>query len=371
MTQTPPGRRSQRATILDVAAAAGVSRQTVTRAMNDMPGIKTETRQRIQELAKELGYTPSRFAKGLVQGARTSVGLAIPDLTNPYFPAFASSVVEQATQRGWHVVMDDYGHGGRSGLDAVVHLAPHVDAVIGYLGGYAGQAQAILGRRPLVVLDERPGSAAGAVTFDYRHAAELAIGRLQSAGRRRIAYVDSIRGPVKAGAEGHNPGDRPSGTGGSPETLPDRPVADDGFVTTRGRAFAAVLKESYGDAFDCSAVAVEESTSEARTAVGKLLARHPGIDGIVAFNDLVASGVLKALADAGKRVPEDCLVIGMDGIPLGEQLSPELTTLSLDLREVGRTAVELLDGLLAGNPTAGSAEAHLVLRHKLVVRQSA
>ncbi|WP_461164309.1 LacI family DNA-binding transcriptional regulator [Arthrobacter sp. R4-81] len=381
MTQTPAGRRSQRATILDVAAAAGVSRQTVTRAMNDMPGIKTETRQRIQELAKELGYTPSRFAKGLVQGARTSVGLAIPDLTNPYFPAFASSVVEQATQRGWQVVMDDYGHGGRNGLDAVEHLAPHVDAVIGYLGGYAGQAQSVLGRRPLIVLDEEPGSAAGAITFDYRHAAELAIRRLWSAGRRQIAYVDSIRGPEKPGPEKPGP-EKPGpekpdpdthvpGMAGSAEILPHGPGSGDGFVTSRGRAFAAVLAESYGDAFDCSAVAVEESASAARTAVRDLLAQQPGIAGIVAFNDLVASGVLKAVADAGKRVPEDCLVIGMDGIPLGEQLSPELTTLSLDLREVGRTAVELLDGLLAGSLTAGSAEARLTLRHRLVVRQSA
>lgn len=356
MTQSPAGRRSQRATILDVAAAAGVSRQTVTRAMNDMPGIKTETRQRIQELAKELGYTPSRFAKGLVQGARTSVGLAIPDLTNPYFPAFASSVVEQATQRGWQVVMDDYGHGGRNGLDAVEHLAPHVDAVIGYLGGFAGQAQAILGRRPLVVLDEEPGSAAGSITFDYRHAAELAIGRLRSAGRRQIAYLDSLRGSSEAHGS---------------ETLPRGLERRDGFVTSRGRAFAAVLAESHGDALECSALAVEESTSAGRAAVRELLARQPGIDGIVAFNDLVASGVLKALADSHKRVPEDCLVIGMDGIPLGEQLSPELTTLSLDLREVGRTAVELLDGLLGGSLTAGGAEAHLTLRHRLVVRQSA
>ncbi len=341
--------------------------------MNDMPGIKTETRQRIQELANELGYTPSRFAKGLVQGARTSVGLAIPDLTNPYFPAFASSVVEQATQRGWQVVMDDYGHGGRNGLDAVEHLAPHVDAVIGYLGGYAGQAQAILGRRPLIVLDEEPGSAAGAITFDYRHAAELAIRRLRSAGRRHIAYLDSVRGPEKPAhekpdAENHADTHVP-GMAGSTDLLPHGPGSGDGFVTARGRAFAAVLAES--DALDCVAVAVEESASAARTAVRDLLEQQPGIAGIVAFNDLVASGVLKALADAGKRVPEDCLVIGMDGIPLGEQLSPELTTLALDLRDVGRTAVELLDGLLAGSLTAGSAEAHLTLRHRLVVRQSA
>jgi DNA-binding LacI/PurR family transcriptional regulator len=123
--------------------------------MNGMPGIKESTRQRVQELAQELGYTPSRFAKGLVQGARTSVGLAIPDLTNPYYPAFASSVVELATLRGWHVVVDDYGHGGRSGLDAV----------IGYLGGHADQALSFLGRRPLIVLDVAPGGAAGRINF--------------------------------------------------------------------------------------------------------------------------------------------------------------------------------------------------------------
>ena len=119
MTPTSSGPNVHRATILDVAAAAGVSRQTVTRAMNDMPGISASTRERVQRLAAELGYSPSRFAKGLVQGARTSLGLAIPDLTNPYFPAFASSVVEEATQRGWNVVVDDFGHGSGTGLDAV------------------------------------------------------------------------------------------------------------------------------------------------------------------------------------------------------------------------------------------------------------
>ena len=111
--------------------------------MNDMPGISAATRERVQSLATELGYSPSRFAKGLVQGARTSLGLAIPDLTNPYFPAFASSVVEEATQRGWNVVMDDFGHGSGSGLDAVARLAPQVDALIGYFGAGSHEAHPV------------------------------------------------------------------------------------------------------------------------------------------------------------------------------------------------------------------------------------
>jgi DNA-binding LacI/PurR family transcriptional regulator len=336
MTSSSPGNPpAKRATILDVAAAAGVSRQTVTRAMNDMPGIRQATRERVQELARELGYSPSRFAKGLVQGARTSIGLAIPDLTNPYFPAFASSVVEMATQRGWNVVVDDFGHGTSSSLDAVARLSPQVDAVIGYLGSDSGKAQAMLGRRPVVVLDDPAGQAAGGISFDYSHAARLALDRLLAVGCGHIAYLDS-------------------GTA-------------DAF-TARGSAVAGVAGEQ---GIELTVFRAAESAQAAREAVMALLSRHAAMDGLLAFNDLMAAGALKGLARSGRRVPDDCAVIGMDGIPLGELVTPELTTLSLNLREVGRTAVDLLEGLLSGAFAHGSAEAQLRLRHDLILRESA
>lgn len=335
MTSTSPGRPAKPATILDVAAAAGVSRQTVTRAMNDMPGIKQETRERVRELALELGYTPSRYAKGLVQGARTSVGLAIPDLTNPYFPAFASSVVEMATRRGWNVVMDDFGHGSGSSLDAVERLAPHVDAVIGYLGSHAAEAQSVMGRRPVVVLDDPDAQAAGGISFDYAHAARLGLERLMGVARTSIAYLDS-----------------------GPETL----------LSARG---AAVAQAAADLGLSLAVVHAGESAEAARFAVGSLLDEHPAVDGLLAFNDVMAAGALKALAATGRSVPRDCAVIGMDGIPLGVLVTPELTTLSLDLRAVGRAAVDLLAGLLTGAIAPGSPEARLTLRHELVIRGSA
>jgi DNA-binding LacI/PurR family transcriptional regulator len=335
MSTSSPGRLAKRATILDVAAAAGVSRQTVTRAMNDMPGIKQETRERVQETARELGYTPSRYAKGLVQGARTSVGLAIPDLTNPYFPAFASSVVEMATLRGWNVVMDDFGHGSGSSLDAVERLAPHVDAVIGYLGPHAAAAQSLLGHRPVVVLDDPTGLAAYGISFDYPYAAKLGLEHLAGVARTRIAYLDA-----------------------GPATL----------LSARGAAVthaAAVL------GIELTVAHADESAEAARVAVEALLAEHPALDGLLVFNDLMAAGALKALATHGRSVPGDCAVIGMDGIPLGLLVTPELTTLSLDLRDVGRAAVDLLAGLLSGDVLPGSAAARRTLRHELVIRESA
>ena len=335
MSSPSPGPPARRATILDVAAAAGVSRQTVTRAMNDMPGIKQETRQRVQELARELGYTPSRYAKGLVQGARTSVGLAIPDLTNPYFPAFASSVVEMATLRGWNVVVDDFGHGSGSGLDAVERLAPQVDAVIGYLGSHAAEAQALLGHRPVVVLDDPEGVAAGGISFDYPYAAGLGLEHLSGDARARIAYLDA--GPVTQ-------------------------------LSARG---VAVTQAAADLDIELTVVHAGQSAEAACAAVQALLSEQPAVDGLLVFNDLMAAGALKALAAHGRSVPGDCAVIGMDGIPLGVLVTPELTTLSLDLREVGRAAVDLLAGLLSGVILPESAAARRVLRHELVIRESA
>ncbi|MCD5344720.1 LacI family transcriptional regulator [Arthrobacter sp. AK04] len=335
MTPTPSGPQVHRATILDVAAAAGVSRQTVTRAMNDMPGISASTRERVQRLAAELGYSPSRFAKALVQGARTSLGLAIPDLTNPYFPAFASSVVEEATQRGWNVVVDDFGHGSGTGLDAVERLGPQVDALVGYLGPSSDAAQSLMGRRPVVVLDYPSSQAAGGISFDYPYAARIALERLQSGQRRRIAYLDADQ---------------------------EQPA------TTRGRAVAAAAAEA---GISLTVRQAGESAQSAREAVHELMQDEGGIDGLLVYNDLMAAGALKALRDAGRRVPEDCAVIGMDGIPLGELVTPELTTLSLDLRAVGRAAVDLADNLLSRRIKAGSQDSALVLNHQLVLRQSA
>jgi DNA-binding LacI/PurR family transcriptional regulator len=335
MTSPSPGRPAKRATILDVAAAAGVSRQTVTRAMNDMPGIKQETRERVKELALELGYTPSRYAKGLVQGSRTSVGLAIPDLTNPYFPAFASSVVEMATRRGWNVVLDGFGHGSGSSLDAVQRLAPHVDAVIGYLGSHAADAQSLLGRRPVVVLDDPEALAAGGISFDYAYAARLGLERLVGAGRTAIAYLDA--GPASQ-------------------------------LSARGAAFTRAAEDR---GIGIVVVRASESAEAAGYAVESLLDDYPAMDGLLAFNDVMAAGALKALAASGRSVPQDCAVIGMDGIPLGLLVTPELTTLSLDLRDVGRTAVDLLAGLLTDAVLPGSPEARLTLRHELVIRGSA
>ncbi|WP_240721065.1 substrate-binding domain-containing protein [Pseudarthrobacter sp. NamE2] len=141
-----------------------------------------------------------------------------------------------------------------------------------------------------------------------------------------------------------------------------------GPAVSRGNAVAAVASELN---IQLTHIHAAPSADAAREATKVLLDGPKDIDGLFAFNDLMAAGSLKALWDLGRAVPEDCAVIGIDGIPLGELVTPELTTLALGLRTVRRAAVGLLDGLLAGAVEPDNTDARLTLQHQLVVRQSA
>ena len=335
MMAPSPDSKNRRVTIKDVAREGGVSTQTVTRAINDMPGINIHTKDRIRKLAEELGYTPSRFAKGLVQGAGTCVGMVVPELTNSYFPAVVSSVVHHATRRGWQITLNESASDPDTMMLAIEQIAPQVDAVIGWSGSGLATCQRVLGRRPLVLLDhpEYPG-AAGEVSFDYVHAAQLTLSHLISQGRTRISYLDSAP---------------PSG------------------LSVRAQAFARQAGEI---GVPVTFLNAEGSAEGARTAVSSLMETNLLPDALITFNDVMAIGAMKAIAAAGKSVPRECSVIGMDGIAIGELLTPELSTLSLDFNEVGATTVQLVEDLLDGKISPGAMEAKRTLKHRMVYRQS-
>lgn len=126
---TTPGPRH--ATIIDVARAAGVSRQTVTRALNGLPDISSATRQRVIEAAKNLNYRPNRAAQNLVKGREVVVGLVVSDLRNPYYPELASAFTRLAADRDWGVMLCDLGPGVASAHSRMRALSRRVDAVVG------------------------------------------------------------------------------------------------------------------------------------------------------------------------------------------------------------------------------------------------
>ena len=157
---------ARRATIIDVAARAGVSRQTVSRAMNDLPGISAATRDRVLEAAKELNYRPSRFGRGLVEQGPTTLGLVVGSLSNSYYAELGAAVVRACAPYGWNVVLaeaDDAPQPERVAAD----LSRRVDALVGYGVATAGIRG---GGMPIVQVDGTPDQIADAGVLELPRA---------------------------------------------------------------------------------------------------------------------------------------------------------------------------------------------------------
>jgi DNA-binding LacI/PurR family transcriptional regulator len=335
----PTGTPGGRATIIDVAAAAGVSRQTVTRAMNGMTGISAATKERVLAAAAQLEYRPSRFGRGLVTGGEHQLGLVVSDLRNPYSPQLAAAVLDLAAQRGWNVMLADVGLASDSAR-MVQALGAQTDVVIGYLGDRAVEWIERLGSVPVVELDPAGEITRAGVRIDPGAAIEEVADHLVATGVKHPLVLDasfpgdtSLRGSLMLDALRRR--------GYLPELV-------------HGRSATA-----------------ERGAAETETLLIDRRAGRRRLDAILAFNDVMALGVLSACRRGGVDVPGDVRVVGVDGLPLGTLVAPTLTTLAVDLDVVARAALDLALGMLAGElPRHGEAVQRTV-RHRLLVRESA
>jgi LacI family transcriptional regulator len=333
--ERPDGAR-RRATIHDVARLAGVSRQTVSRAVNDKGEIDPGTKERVLEAARLLDYRPSRFARGLVQKGAVTAGLVIPDLRNPFFPEVAAGVLEAAEQRGWQVVVWDsrIDEGReREALDVLSHQA---DAVVGYFSDPDDVLTRHIGGVPLVLLERGPQQTRfAAVGIDAAAGVEQGMGHLFRAGHRRIGMLDGVPGPS-----------------------PRRQA-----FLEQARRLGLPVDE------DWVVVCPEHSVAGGESGMEGLLAARPEITAVFGFNDLIAIGAMRTARRRGRSVPDDLAVLGFDGLSLGELVDPALTTLHIDKRRLGRLAVEQVARLRAGEEPLRGADAWVT--PELVVRESA
>lgn len=332
---TTVGAGGRRVTIHDVAELARVSRQTVTRAMNDMAGISAETRQRVLEAARTLGYHPSRFGRGLVSRDHHTLGLVISNLLNPYYPEFASAVVARAAERGWNVVLLDC-NGAENQRTMISRMADQVDALIGYIHLDREELDRTMPGVPVVWVDAGPRSAhPNGVIFDLRPGLQAAADQLLSHGVRHPVMLDTHGKP--------GPSDR----------------ARDFVAIMAGRGVEVPVVNAGSDELE-----------HGMKATAAIIDSLPRTDAIMCFNDIMAFGALKALRAAGRDVPKDVRVIGIDGLAAGTYVTPQLTSLALDMTEVASMAVDVALGRLDGTLLEGSRQTRRKVRHRLVVRES-
>jgi len=329
-----PGTERKRVTIHDVARSAGVSRQTVSRALNNKTEIDGTTKQRVLDAARALGYRPSRFARGLVTQGTTTVGLVIPDLMNPFFTEVASGALDAARKRDWHVVVYDTADSAEQELGTLRVIGSQVDAIVGYLS----QPEEVLDRYapglPVVFIDrEHRNPRFSSIRIDGEEGVREAIAYLVAGGHRRIGMLDHNRRP------------EPS---------------------VRQRWFRTAATKH---GLDVVVTRADQSVDGGELALETLLAEHPDVTAIFTFNDIIAIGAIRHARTAGLRVPADLAVIGFDGLDLGSIVEPQLTSVRIDTRRLGALAIDQVAPLLTGEDPVTSTPP--VIRASLQVRSSA
>lgn len=306
-------------TMRDVAERAGVSIKTVSNVVNDYVHVKDATRTRVLSALDELGYQLNFSARGLRSGRTGVIGLVIPELRQSYFAELADAVIHAAEERGLGVMVEQSGKNHARELDIL--SGQKVRLTDGLLFSPARLVQADLDRvdvdYPLVLLGERMFSGGtDHVTMHNESAAIAAVEHLLQRGRRRIAII---------GAE-------PEGM----ELIPSSRLRLGGYRAALERAGVAIDPALIRLAKPWHREVGEDATRQ-------LLDDGVSFDAVFALNDSLALGVLRALSEAGIRVPDDVAVIGFDNIDESKFSRPPLTTIDPRRDLIAATAVDFLN----------------------------
>ena len=309
-----------RTTLMDVARHCGVSRATVSLVLNDSPLVAAATRDRVRTAMSELGYVYNRAAASLRTQRSDAIGVVLTQITNPYFAEFATGLQDVLTDSGTVPLLgvsnEDRGLQHRlmtslveRNVDSIVLIPAH--------GTTAADLPDLHGT-PLVLMARRvPGADVDYVGAQNRDGGYAAAQHLYGHGCRRITFVGGF---ADASA-------REERAGGVNRFLAEHDLAVD----------------PYGS------VTCEPLRPPARGAAMRLLTDHPEIDGIVCFNDVVAFGVLDAVADLGRNVGSDVRVIGFDDVHDAGLNRPSLSSVAVPARDTGRRAARLVLERAAGS----------------------
>ena len=331
-----------RITIADVAAAAGVSMMTVSRAMNNRNGINVETRTRILKIAEELGYHPSQLARGLVTRQTSTLGLVMPDVANPFFAQIARGAEDVAYENGYNVFLINTAEDQQREKNALRSLLEKEIEGAVLCSSRLSQEEILpyLKSLPAAVLVNReltePNLRVATLNVNDSGGTEQAVRYLVSQKRCKIAL---IAGPITSVS--------------SMRRL-------EGFKTGC-REFSLACCET--QIVHCS-----PTTQGGEEAALRLFDQLPDVDAIIAFNDLVAVGVLHACLQTRRSVPGQVAVIGADDIPLAALTNPSLTTLHVDLAAMGQKAMTALLELINGGEVSPQK---IVMQPELKIRESA
>lgn len=310
----------KRTTIKDVAALAGVSFATVSRVLDDRPEISDETKVRVRAACEALGYVPNAAARGLTGCATHTVGIIVPDVSNPYFAGVATAIERTAAEHGYRVLLNNSHRDAEREL-AVLDglLARQIDGIIISALSPEGQDRhrRILGEVPCVYLGVNHGENCSYVMVDNELGAYNATRYLLSLGHRDIVFLGGRQ--------------------------------DSRTKELRTQGFQRAMEEQglTGHAIPAPMGTTRQRNWGYDTAL-ELFRGPERPTAIFAFSDIVAMQVREAAEECGIRIPADLSLMGFDNIPFAALPRIDLTTVSQHEQELGRIAMERLLGKLGG-----------------------
>jgi DNA-binding LacI/PurR family transcriptional regulator len=332
------GRRHTR--LEDIAALAGVSTSTASRALNDHPAINARTKQRIWKLAREHDYPFRRTMPAGPIGATGTIALVVPrpqgresQLDDPFFLELFAGISDAARERGCDVMVSHYAPTRLDDLSAAMTTS-RADGTI-----FLGQSSLHPAFNRLAESEGRfvvwgaqlPDQSYCSVGSDNLAGGRRATLHLARLGRKRIVYLGDTEAPE---------------------------------VQQRVRGYAEALEQAGLEPDRALMVPAHFTVESSEASVDALIGRGDRFDGIVAASDLIALGAIRSLLHHGRRVPEDVSVVGYDDVPFARYARPALTTVLQDTQRAGRLLVsKLLD-------TGGGEMRSERLPTDLIVRES-
>lgn len=321
----------KRTTLKDVAKAAGVSLASASYAVNKTGSLGEDTRIHVLKVAEELGYRQNLAARATRTGRTGAIGFVVPDMTNPFFPSLAHSIVQRARQNGYSVFVTDT-EGDQAQEEEVIRqlIDRGVDGIVWFPINDENSLQKIAADLPIVVIDRTvPGFEC--IQADYAEGGRLAADYLLSSGHSRIGL---IAGPMDA------------------RSMRDRCGAARDSIEAAG-ALAFSLESAFSTELDGDVASAIESRAATAIFCGA---------------DLIAIGVLKYARKLGISVPDQLAIIGFDDIPWAEYCTPALTTIEMPVDEM---AAEAVDALLRKIDGENESNRRVVFGVNLIERESA
>ncbi|RJT43433.1 LacI family DNA-binding transcriptional regulator [Rahnella woolbedingensis] len=324
--------------IQKIARLAGVSVATVSRVLNNSNSVKSKNRERVLEAIRESNYQPNLLARQLRTSRSSMILVMVSNIANPFCADVVKGIEEEAEKNGYRILLCNSGSDiERSKSSLGLLSGKMVDGIITMDAlSNLPDLSTMIGQTPWVQCAEYADAGdVSCVGISDTEASEFAIRHLLERGCERIALIN------------HDLSYK--------------------YAQLRERGYKTVLSQQ-GNSFEAIEYASELSFKAGKAAMENLLQAAAKPDAVFAVSDTLAAGAMRAIEDAGLKVPQDIAVIGFDGTELAEMVSPQLTTIEQPSRDIGRQAVSLLLRKI-DNPQAPAER--LMMDWRFIARASA